>query len=392
LQYTPYLRHFDVEFADFTGDTPVSFTIPSMITLKISVIEPLFALTDLLKNMPNLRHLTVKTDDINMNGYQWEQILRHSPNLKVFRLHMTFYLQDNDNKEQHVDELLKSFRTQFWIEEHRWFIRCDWDRCQESSCNNQIYLYTLPYTFKDYYFHDSTIKEKSTCPDIDIYSSYKQVYTLEYEIVPSENRVSSQFTFTNIHDLDLYLPVDDNFWQIMSGFDYLNSIKVAPYEPDHDLDSQFQLQIILDRAPHLYSLGFARWSSTSMEMPPFEYSSKSVRRLDLQDVDRFYNTQQCIKLSHSSLGMQCEVVSIVVENRTNIIDLLTTMPNLRALNVISRDDSWTNENNNRSSADDELIIWLQHCLPSTYTITRNSDGISDNRFLNSFYSVRLWIG
>jgi hypothetical protein len=90
--------------------------------------------------------------------------------------------------------------------------------------------------------------------------------------------------------------------------------------------------------------------------------------------------------------MQCEVLSITVENRTTIIDLLNTMPNLRALNVLSRDDSWKDEDDDSSpSKNDELVEWLQHRLPFTYTITRNSNKILYSQSLKSFWSVLLWI-
>ncbi|CAF4024619.1 unnamed protein product [Rotaria sp. Silwood1] len=85
---------------------------------------------------------------------------------------MLFYRGDDENKEQRVDELLKSFRTRFWLEEHQWYVRCDWNRCQEDSCCDHMYLYTVPYTFNYYYSHDSIITGNSTCPDNDIYSSY----------------------------------------------------------------------------------------------------------------------------------------------------------------------------------------------------------------------------
>jgi len=350
FQCAPYLRYLDISQGDYSYDTPLSIPIRSIITLKLAVFDSLRVLTNLLQNMPNLRHLTVETEDIDMNGHQWEHIIvNHLLKLQVFQLQMTFYLRNNIDKEQHVNELLKSFQTRFWLEEHQWFVRCDWDRCQDPCCSNRIYLYTLPCTFNCYYFHDATIKAKSTCPDNNIYPSYNQVHILDYAIAPSENRVLPQFTFANIHDLFLYLPVDDNFWSTMPQLDHLKSLAVGPYETDqYDFDSQFQLQNILDRAPRLYSLGFREWSSTSTEMPPFEYSKKSVRRLNLQDVDRVYNSQQCATLSRSSLGMQCEVLSITVENRTTIIDLLNTMPNLRALNVLSRDDPWTDKDDDSS--------------------------------------------
>ncbi|CAF4225929.1 unnamed protein product [Didymodactylos carnosus] len=220
-----------------------------MIKLKLSVYESPLTMRNLLQNMPNLRYLTVETDDINVNGHQWKQII----------------------------------------------------------------------------------------------------------------------------------------------IEYLPKLTVAPYHGDNDLDSQSQLQALLDRAPCLYSLRFASWPSSSTQMPPFEYSNKSVRRLHLQDVDRCYDSQQCAKLSRSPLGIQCEVLSITVDNRKNVIDLINTMTNLRALNVVCRDDTWKEDDNNQSSStEDELIEWLQHCLPSTCTITRNDDNIYNSRFIRS-RSVRLWI-
>ncbi|CAF5099596.1 unnamed protein product, partial [Rotaria sp. Silwood1] len=72
-------------------------------------------------------------------------------------------------------------------------------------------------------------------------------------------------------------------------------------------------------------------------MPPFNYSSNSVRRLDLQNIDRPYNHRQCIILSRSSLGKQCEVLSITVKYRKSILYLLRKMTNLRALNFVSQE-------------------------------------------------------
>ncbi|CAF1429693.1 unnamed protein product, partial [Rotaria sordida] len=172
FQNTPCLRHLCILLADNSADQPLSFAIPSMISLKLSVYGSLSTMTNLLKNMPNLRKLIVKTDDVIMNGHQWERIIvDYLPKLKIFQLKMIFRLNDNENKEQRVDELLHSFRTRFWLDERQWYVRCDWDRCEQCDKNN-IHLYTLPYAFQYYYFHDSNVKTKSTCRQDDDYSSY----------------------------------------------------------------------------------------------------------------------------------------------------------------------------------------------------------------------------
>ncbi len=110
---------------------------------------------------------------------------------------MRFSLNNIDNKQQRAEELIRSFRSPFWLEERQWFIHCDWDRCEEDSRSNHIYLYTLPYAFDYFYFHSATIKQISTSPEDHICHSYDRVHTLHSEIFPSENRISSQFTFPN---------------------------------------------------------------------------------------------------------------------------------------------------------------------------------------------------
>jgi hypothetical protein len=113
-------------------------------------------------------------------------------------------------------------------------------------------------------------------------------------------------------------------------------------------------------------------------MPPFTSLSLSVRYLDLRGFTdtaecQYYNDQQCLALIRSPLGIQCEHLLIEVEKRTNIIDLVTKMNNLRSLNVRCRD---------RRKNDDELIKWLQHHLPSTCSFAKD---------LKSSNDIRLWI-
>ncbi|CAF1417175.1 unnamed protein product [Rotaria sp. Silwood1] len=400
FQCTPYLQYLDANYSIDLDDTPLSFNISSIVTLKMCVYESRSTLISFLEKLPNLRHLTIETDDTHMDGYQWEQlIVNHLPKLQILRLKMLFHVDDNENKEQRVDDLLNSFRTRFWLEEHQWYVRCDWDRCQQDSCRDDIFLYTLPYTFNDYYLHDSIIKEKSTCPGNDIHFSYDQVHSLQYEIFPPTNQISSQFMFLNIHELYMYFPIDVNFWLVMPRLDHLKSLSVGIDDLVQTFDTLCQLQTILDRAPRLYSLTFERWPETFTDMPPFNYSSNSVRLLHLQDIDRPYNHRQCVILSRSSLGKQCEILSITVKYRRSILYLLRKMTNLRALNFISQEDPWADRNQHYSSSsseddgtDDELIAWLKDCLPSTYTITRCTEGVTEFGTRTIGYPIRLWIG
>ncbi|CAF0916631.1 unnamed protein product [Adineta steineri] len=391
LQNTPRLQHLCISIRDDPEDQPLPLTISSLIKLKLSVYESPLAMTHLLKHTPNLRHLTIETDEINMNGHDWERIITDDlPQLKIFHLKMIFRLNDHDNKDQRVDDLLDSFRTQFWLIERQWYVRCDWNRCEQCEKNN-IYLYTLPYAFNSYFIHEATFKTKSTRYTDNDDSSYDHVHTLGYALIHPSNSALSFFRFVNLHHLELYLPFVENFFTMFPNFDQLISMQVAPYSAAADLDYQGQLQTLLDRAPRLNSLTLKSRFLLSDLMPPYKYSNKSFRQLHLPNINQWYNTAQCTRLSCSSIGSQCEVLSITVENRRNILDLIHIMPNLRALHVICRDDTWMMNNNNSSLLPtDELIDWLRMHLPPTCAIVRHDESVMDRQRI-SFKAIRLWI-
>ncbi|CAF4745984.1 unnamed protein product, partial [Rotaria sp. Silwood2] len=74
----------------------------------------------LLRNLPNLCYLPAETDNIHIDGHLWQQIIiNHLPKLKIFRLYMILHFTDDNNQEQQVDTLLKSFRTRFWLDERQ---------------------------------------------------------------------------------------------------------------------------------------------------------------------------------------------------------------------------------------------------------------------------------
>jgi hypothetical protein len=70
FEHTPYLRYFYVHASDCTNITSLYSTMTYIVRLKIDVYESSFTLIELLKNMPNLRHLTVNAEEIDMNGHQ----------------------------------------------------------------------------------------------------------------------------------------------------------------------------------------------------------------------------------------------------------------------------------------------------------------------------------
>jgi hypothetical protein len=220
-------------------------------------------LLSILRKVPNVTKLTIETNKIEMNGLQWENILkRYLPNLKIFNLKMKYELLDDQNVEEQIDRILDSYRTPFWIDEHKWFIQCSYNSEHHGDFFN---IHTLPYQFKqanilineDYIF-------KSTCPDNDqnlVYYNHVRYLdcccsnTSEVENLPS-------IQFPNVEQLKLTLPYDDYFRRLVPQLDKLISLNINMFNIDANDDQLSQLQLLLDQAPRLYYLKFESWSST----------------------------------------------------------------------------------------------------------------------------------
>ncbi|CAF1305116.1 unnamed protein product [Rotaria sp. Silwood1] len=370
---TPRLRSLLVEMTCTTSNNDFTIVLPSLNRLNImfhsaqkSTIE------NLLRNLPNLNALKIEILDLCLNGHDWERIItKYLLKLKRFE----FKVDDNFSKNciisKEINQLLQTFQTRFWINTHRWFVRCDLFETEHYS------LYTLPYAFKD--FSRLPIFSKSTCSDDFNHSRmYDYVCNISSPLTFSSYIIKIHFHFQNLHQLSIKCPIDQLFWSCISNLNRLCSLRIFCYDGRKSYRSQ--LQTILDRAPNLNSLSLLNSPSAISQMISFQYKSNSIRQLDLQPLGDWYNKQDCQTLSRSSLGTQCETLCIRVENRACIFDLVYTMKNLRSLNVRCRDDRW---NEYMASDNDELIHWLKRYLPSTCTVTRDSCSQSRN--------LRLWI-
>ncbi len=357
---TPYLRRLLVCLTvDYHSDQ-LSFIASSIKILNLSYESSLDKFDDLMRHLPNLSQLTVKTKYIQLDGYQWENIITdYLLKLKRFQMMMEFDINSKIEKENQVDQILDSFRTSFWLVERQWFVRCHWDPLQ----NNKNYcLCTLPCSFERYFYY-ATTPFKSTCPDKDDYPSY----------------MSNASQFSNIHHLDLTLPCLDTFWLVIPELHRLTSISV---HASNDDSVQSQLQRLLNQASHLYSLKIHSRQSTPYILLA-DITSQSIRRLDLRSNHVCFNEETCIQLSSTPLGIQCEVLLIQVESRTNILSLINNMKNLRALYIHCKDCVQKSEDyRNPLLLVDELIKWLEERLPTTFAIS------TDDYFTTC---IRLWI-
>jgi hypothetical protein len=198
-----------------------------------------------------------------------------------------------------------------------------------------------------------------------MYFSYDSVRNVAYNPTLLNDNTMSHVQLINIEILTLPLPIDYRFLSMVTRFQNLFSLNVTL----HTRNYESQLQALLDNAPRLYTLSFESWDTS--DMPLYDYTSKSIRRLNLCGCDQLrrricYDNKQCIKLSRSPLGVQCRVLNIEVKELESILILIYSMINLRTLRVSYEYDSHINES--------DIVELLQPCLPSRWNITRSCYG------------------
>ncbi|CAF2971296.1 unnamed protein product [Rotaria sp. Silwood2] len=339
----------------------------------------------LLQNMSNLCYLYIRIKHSLINGYKWEQIIRiHLSKLKIFRLRMNkaFFNNSNIQLEKQVDNLINSFRSSFWINEQQWFFRC-------FTWNKTIVLHTICSTCN---YHESIIPAywQSTFPDDNQQQFYNEITSIHSDTFLNE-LLSLNICLSNIDHLTIKLPINEKIWSIVSNFNRLRSLTVS----SHTDTFQFELQILLDRAPYLQTLRFEQDVSLPLHLSLFNYRNTSVCELSLFGCDYRFNEEECILFSRSPLGVQCEVLCIEVNNRETIIHLVKHMIKLRALHVHYDDGmNWKNLKMKTAAQFDEcykkarqmidqLVQWLKDHLPPTYLV------INDPHYGNNVISI--WI-
>jgi len=365
-EYTPHLQYLKISIWDLHSIEELPFEFQSLNKLKLSFQGSLQVLTNILKSIPNLHCLIVKTQRIILSGYQWEQIIEnYLPKLKIFRFLMEFSFL-NENYQEQINELLQSFQTQFWLEKHQWFIEYYSNPYNE---NRLISLYTLPYFF-DYFVYQNNMNFKSTCPNNEHHFMYNCVHSLEYDLgISKEISLYSPLNFSNIRNLYIDLPFNEHFWSIVPSINQLISLNIERF---NNGKARIQLQTLLDRSPNLYSLNFK--SPYFSPKLLFELKCITIRRLNLLECNHWFNKQQCIDLINSSFSKQCEIIFIKIKKRSNILQFIKKLNQLRTSIFQCEDDKWETEENH-------LIEWLYHHLSSTCSI---------NRDINKQY-IQIWI-
>ncbi|CAF3821707.1 unnamed protein product [Rotaria sp. Silwood1] len=358
IKNTPYLRHFSVPNLSFTSknrDLPPIIPLITRLNIGFNKIQ-VNIVFNFLQKLSNLYHLTVRTWDICIDGEEWKYIIsNYLPKLKKFQLYMNFQYQGA------IDQLLHTFQSSFWLVEHCWPVQCNW-----KLDNENISLYTLPYGFHTFNFvYPILSKSTSSINDNDYWWSYDYVHRLMFKNRFYQDSILSNIQFIQLRHLSLSFPVVDQFWSIVPTFNELTSLEVYSY--DHHEFCQDQLQTLLDRAPRLYSFTIHENSSLSTQRASLLFNSVSVRELNLRYSHKAYTVKECVALSNSPLGMQCETLIINVKNRACVLELINRMSNLLSLVVRCSDD----KNDIKSSAtSDDIIEWFRDRLSQSSTIYR----------------------
>ncbi|CAF3372560.1 unnamed protein product, partial [Rotaria sp. Silwood2] len=131
--------------------------------------------------------------------------------------------------------------------------------------------------------------------------------------------------------------------------------------------------------PYLYSLTLTKCLFSYSFL--FNLKSSSIRRLYLYELGCF-NEEHCDNLINSPLGIQCDELYITVKERSNIVNLINQMKNLRVLYIRYQEDKWK-RNDNELPTQNELVKWLQDNLSKNYVITKSNT--------NDFSYIQCWI-
>ncbi|CAF4461561.1 unnamed protein product [Rotaria sp. Silwood2] len=272
---TPYVEYLSINICDPYDDHYHLSLIPSLNKLKLKCESSSRIIQSILRKIPNLIDLTVETKIIHMDGHIWKEILlKNLPKLKIFNLKMEFELIDYDDIEQEVDKIIDSYKNQFWINQHKWFIQCF---CYTENKSSFIYLHTLPFIFQNFSININEIfLFKTTYIQDKHYFKYNYVQDLKYSSTTSEHICLPDIIFPNVKYLTLTLPHDDHLQFLLPKFKNLIYLQIKIINYSHYDNNFIQLQVLLDQSPNLYYLKFYSWPS---EISKNENKNKKVIQL-----------------------------------------------------------------------------------------------------------------
>jgi hypothetical protein len=438
VEYTPHLRCLYI-YSDMRYEYTTMPLLSSLIKFEFnenrssipSVSIGNDRLETFLQKVPNLRYLTVNSLSMFMDGYQWENIItNYLPKLKIFRCTMVIRINTLGNLKETKNNLLCSFQSQFWLRNDQWFIRCYLK--SENQRGYYILYQTLPYFLTPSIANTDYLWSASTCPaendywlSDSVYDSFLHVNSLtempnteelntnettsprrtisfreriinifrlnlngtedstKKSLGPSLDITRKMSDFINTSKLDIKLPFKKHFSKDIPKLYQLTLLNV---QLTTDYTNQSDLRFLLEQTPNLHTLSVLCPTKTTLKYFLVAINSRSILKLNLPKAVSltdgiFYNIEQCAAFSHSALGKQCEILTIIVQNKECIVHLINEMNNLRLLIVDSFDENYLASGLPYRKCPN-LFAWLKFTLPSTIKIAKYD--CCEER-------IRLWI-
>ena len=254
-EHTPHLASLSIAICNPSSADQVS-PIFGLKTLEVHCEDPSVCFRTLLRSMPNLTQLNLRTKHLRVNGEQWQTIIEeHLTQLNSFHLSMEWNFRDDPTGERDVDRVLQTYRTPFWLDEHHWWIQCHW---KDDDDDSSVHLYTLPFGFEHFSLEiEENLLVRSTCPTAADFHQVKSL-RLVWDVYEEFFSLSTMF-FDDLRDLSITFPLNERFLSILPRLDRLTSLEVRIDQFLENDDEFLQLQQILDRTPRLFAMKFHSW-------------------------------------------------------------------------------------------------------------------------------------
>lgn len=363
---TPYLKTLTIELErNYEPVIPTKSLNIDLERMKISVEYSPFVTNHLLHFMPRLRILIIELNFSLVLGSEWEHLIRqYLSNLEKFHLKMKFYFSTENSATNEVEQILKSFQTPFWIEEHRWYVQCHWFSNQRFFTG---FLYTLPYYFKDF-LSESIFNVRSTLPEQKYNPIFSQVKSLT--IQSSE----TDFRFPNLHHLSLLFPAAVLLRKTFQDFQFLKSLTL---KLSVNIKNRIQTQQMIQTMIHLCSLTVLNFDPSFHWL--FGLKLPSIRQISFDESSRL-DEDQYQKLIQSPLAERCYYLSVYLSNPIVVIDFIENLPHLlRSIHI----HQYITNKRDILLKQTELVRWLNN-----HSSIQCSADFNSHEFRSSFY---LWI-
>jgi hypothetical protein len=264
-----------------------------VIVCSILVIEVSFnSLEQFLNPLPQLKQLTIEatgTRDL-LDGLRWEEFLKRKELIKfIFKFDLSRNLLCNQSEF----ELLKAFRSSFWLEEKHWYVACH----KNQSDNKCPSIYSAPYFIpQSAGYLIASFRPLSTVP------SYveKQVFydrnidNLEWYSISQKGHQT--YRYTKVNSLRVIHGCSPFNLNILTSVVDLSRVRILDVSSIDHISAQ-QLHVLFEHTPRLYHLTM-RQINDSLILPA-HIISVHLKRNSSNDSISFVNIDHLrCELSH----------------------------------------------------------------------------------------------